>query len=173
MFEQYEPLWLEEPLRPDDLRGYARLSGSVAMNIAAGEQESSADGFDRLRDEGRIDVIQIDVTRVGLTEAIRVARAAADRGLRVCNHNVTTGINTAASAHFLRPLPPCDPQRWMVEHCVEDGVLVRARRGRAADHRGPDPALRCPWIRGGPQRRGRHHMPCDRMSRPGRARRAR
>jgi len=35
----YKPHWLEEPLRPDDLEGYARLKGETGITLAAGEQD--------------------------------------------------------------------------------------------------------------------------------------
>lgn len=118
-FEPYSLFWLEEPLPPDDLRGYRRLSAAVDMRIAAGEEECTAEGFLRLMDEGLIDVVQIDVTRVGLTEAVRIAGLAHDRGLPVANHNFTTDINTAASLHFLASVP----NALILEYCVEDNPL--------------------------------------------------
>jgi L-alanine-DL-glutamate epimerase-like enolase superfamily enzyme len=122
LFEPYRPLWLEEPLRPDDIRGYGRLCTAVDLHIAAGEKEGTAEGFRRLMDEGGIDVVQIDVTRVGLSEAVRIASMAADRGLRVANHNFTTDINTAASLHFLSVIP----NALMLEYCVEESPMRRS-----------------------------------------------
>lgn len=119
LFEPYSLYWLEEPLHPDDLRGYARLSSAVDTRIAAGEEECTTDGFLRLMDDGRVDVIQIDVTRVGLTQAIRIAALAQDRGLKVANHNFTTDINTAASLHFLAAVP----NSLILEYCVEDNPM--------------------------------------------------
>ncbi|GAA1000338.1 mandelate racemase/muconate lactonizing enzyme family protein [Acrocarpospora macrocephala] len=121
-FEQYQPFWLEEPLMPGDLRGYALLSDATDMRIAAGEQECTAEGYLRLMDQGRVDVVQIDVTRTGLTEAVRIARLAADRGLPVCNHNFTTDINTAASLHLLASIP----NALMLEYCVEETDLSKS-----------------------------------------------
>src|SRR5206468_1370170 len=36
-FEPFNLTWLEEPLHPDDVRGYARLSAASPVRIAAGE----------------------------------------------------------------------------------------------------------------------------------------
>lgn len=33
----YQPHWLEEPLRPDDLEGYTRLKGDTGITLASGE----------------------------------------------------------------------------------------------------------------------------------------
>jgi L-alanine-DL-glutamate epimerase-like enolase superfamily enzyme len=119
--EHFRPLWVEEPLHPDDLRGYARVSSSVDLPIAAGEEESTRDGFRRLMDEGRVDVVQIDVTRTGLTQAMRIAGDAHERGLKVANHCFTTDLNAAASLHFLSAIP----NALICEYCVEPSELSR------------------------------------------------
>jgi len=101
-FQEYGIGWLEEPLHPDDLQGYARLAAAVDVPIAAGEEESSRHSYLDLMDRGKIDVVQVDVTRCGgLTEARRIAALAADRHLPVVNHSFKTGINLAASLHFV------------------------------------------------------------------------
>ncbi|MQA81316.1 MAG: mandelate racemase/muconate lactonizing enzyme family protein [Streptosporangiales bacterium] len=119
MFEPYRLCWLEEPLHPDDLRGYRTLTSRVDTRIAAGEEECTTAGFLRLMDVGAIDVVQIDVTRVGLTQARRIARLAAERGIPCANHNFTTDINVAASAHFLASVP----NAIMLEYCVEPSPI--------------------------------------------------
>jgi len=119
LFEPYNLFWLEEPLHPDDLRGYRKLSTASKIPIAAGEEECTVAGFLRLMDEGNIDVVQIDVTRTGLTQAKRIAALAADRGLPVANHNFTTDINVAASTHFMCSIP----NALILEYCVEPSPL--------------------------------------------------
>ena len=122
LFEPYRLFWIEEPLHPDDYAGYGRVSRACSQHIAAGEEECTVVGFERLIDEGAIDIVQIDVTRTGFTQAMRIADYAASRGRRVCNHNFTTDINTAASLHFL-----CAIQNALVmEYCVEPGEITRA-----------------------------------------------
>jgi L-alanine-DL-glutamate epimerase-like enolase superfamily enzyme len=105
-FEQYHPFWLEEPLRPDDYEGYAKLSAATSLRIAAGEEESCRATFIELMDRGRVDLLQVDLTRCGgFTEAIKIAALAWDRGLPVANHGFTTYINVAAALHFLASIP--------------------------------------------------------------------
>jgi len=78
----------------------------VDVRIAAGEEEAGRHAYLDLMDRGKIDVVQIDVTRCGgLTEARRIARLAQDRHLPVVNHSFKTGINLAASLHFLAAVP--------------------------------------------------------------------
>jgi L-alanine-DL-glutamate epimerase-like enolase superfamily enzyme len=122
LFEPFRLFWIEEPLHPDDYAGYGKVSAACAQHIAAGEEECSAVGFERLIDEGGIDIVQIDVTRTGLTQAIRIAQYAESRGRKVCNHNFTTDINTAASLHFLCAIP----NALVMEYCVEPGEISRS-----------------------------------------------
>src|SRR5262245_55780886 len=64
-FAPFNLTWLEEPLHPDNLAGYARLSAHSPMRIAAGEEVCDVAEFRRLMDEGGVDVAQVDVTRAG------------------------------------------------------------------------------------------------------------
>lgn len=106
VFEEYRIFWLEEPLRPDDYDGYRKLSEASPLRIAAGEEESNRQSFLDLMDRGKIDVVQVDLTRCGgFTEAMKIAALAWDRGLPVANHGFTTYINVAAALHWLNSIP--------------------------------------------------------------------
>lgn len=119
-FEPYGIYWLEEPLVPDNLDGYAQLAGSTDLRIAAGEAESNRYSYVDLMDRGNIDVVQFDVTRSGgLTETKKIAYAAYDRGLEVVNHSFTTDLNIAASLAVLSAVPDAH----LFEYCVEDSPL--------------------------------------------------
>jgi L-alanine-DL-glutamate epimerase-like enolase superfamily enzyme len=119
-FSEFNIAWLEEPLHPDDLDGYARLSRAVSVRIAAGEEESSRQSYIDLMDRGNIDVVQVDVTRCGgLTEAMRIAGLAADRHRPVVNHSFKSGINIAASLHFIAAVP----NAFIFEYCASRSPL--------------------------------------------------
>ncbi len=121
-FEPYRPYWFEEPLRPDNYDGYRRLAESTSMRIAAGEEESDRLSYLDLMDKGKIDVVQVDLTRCGgFTEAMKIASLAADRGLPVVNHGFTTYINIASALHFLASIP----NSFILEYVVEEGTVLR------------------------------------------------
>lgn len=121
-FADYDIFWLEEPLLPDDYDGYRKLSEAVDVRIAAGEEESNRLSFIELMDRGRIDVVQVDLTRVGgFTEAMKVASLAVDRGLPVVNHGFTTYINVAAALHFLNAIP----NSFILEFVAEEETTLR------------------------------------------------
>jgi L-alanine-DL-glutamate epimerase-like enolase superfamily enzyme len=122
-FEEFDPFWFEEPLLPDDYEGYAKLSAASPLRIAAGEEESERRSFLQLMDVGKIDVVQVDLTRCGgFTEAVKIASLAADRGLPVVNHGFTTYLNVAAALHFLASVPNT---LGLLEFVVEEGTTLR------------------------------------------------
>jgi L-alanine-DL-glutamate epimerase-like enolase superfamily enzyme len=119
-FEPFNLTWLEEPLHPDNLQGYARLSARAPMRIAAGEEICDVKEFQQLLDVGGIDVAQVDVTRVGgLTRSKRIGWDSVERHRLCVNHSYKTGINIAASLHFVAALP----NTHYFEYCVEQGAL--------------------------------------------------
>src|SRR4051812_25980055 len=119
-FEPYRLTWLEEPLHPDNVEGYGRLSARSPVRIAAGEEVCDVAEFRRLMDVGGIDVAQVDVTRVGgLARSKRIGWDSAERHRLCVNHSYKTGINTAASLHFVAALP----NSHYFEYCVEQGAL--------------------------------------------------
>jgi L-rhamnonate dehydratase len=123
-FEEFNIFWLEEPLRPDDYEGYRKLSESTSLRIAAGEEESNRLSFLDLMDRGRIDVVQVDLTRCGgFTEAMKIASLAHDRGLVVANHGFTTYINVSAALHFLNSIP----NALIVEFVAEEETTLREK----------------------------------------------
>ena len=74
-------------------------------------------------DVGKIDVVQVDLTRCGgFTEAMKIASLAADRGLPVVNHGFTTYLNVAAALHFLASIPNT---LGLLEFVVEEGTTLR------------------------------------------------
>lgn len=107
-FAPYGLHWFEEPLHPEDIEGYRRLiAAAPGMTIAAGELCATAAELLRLIGAG-VHVIQIDLARVGLTQGLRVAEAAAQAGARIVNHTYTLDCNLAASLHLMAVAPAVD-----------------------------------------------------------------
>ena len=123
-FSEYKIFWLEEPLQPDDYEGYRKLSEATEVRIAAGEEESNRLSYLELMDRGRIDIVQVDLTRCGgFTEAMKIASLAYDRGIPVVNHGFTTYINVAAALHFLNSIP----NSFILEFVAEEETTLRDR----------------------------------------------
>jgi L-alanine-DL-glutamate epimerase-like enolase superfamily enzyme len=104
----YQIAFIETPIDIDDLEGYAFLHAHSPIPIAAGEWQNTHFEFLDLADRGFVDILQPDVGRVGgLTEALRVCRIAADRGLAVVPHCWKTGLSIAAAAHLAAAIEHC------------------------------------------------------------------
>jgi L-alanine-DL-glutamate epimerase-like enolase superfamily enzyme len=85
--EPYNLRWLEEPVIPDDIAGYAALKAMNRMPIAGGEHEFTLYGFRQLLDAKAVDYIQFDTNRVGgLTQARKVCALAEAHSVPVVPH---------------------------------------------------------------------------------------
>jgi L-rhamnonate dehydratase len=85
---EFRLYWIEEPLSPDDLGGYARLCREVrGPLIASGEHEYTRFGFQELIEHQAVKLVQPDTTWCGgLTELRRIAALASASGLPMAPH---------------------------------------------------------------------------------------
>jgi L-alanine-DL-glutamate epimerase-like enolase superfamily enzyme len=87
LLEPYNLRWLEEPLIPDDIQGYAELRRRGSIPIAGGEHEHTLYGFQQLIEAKAVDYIQFDTNRVGgLTQARKIAALAEAFSIPVIPH---------------------------------------------------------------------------------------
>jgi L-alanine-DL-glutamate epimerase-like enolase superfamily enzyme len=94
--------WLEEPFPAHDSRSYATARGFASVPLAAGENHYTRYEFSRLIEEESVDIIQPDLSKSGgITECQRIAAMASAYKLEVHPHTSMTGINMAATIHFL------------------------------------------------------------------------
>lgn len=133
--EDTKLLFVETPVHTDDLDGLARLADGTTTPVAAGEFLQTRHEFRELMDRGHCDVIQPDLGRVGgLTEAMRCAQMAAERGIRCIPHAWKTGLTVAATRHFAAAVANC-PYSEFFHHDFFPSFL----RSKLA---GPEPELR-------------------------------
>jgi L-rhamnonate dehydratase len=112
---RYKLTWMEEPLPPDDLEGYSRLTSTVSIDIAAGEAECDRRSFRRLIEECRLDVIQPDISRAGgVTQARKIATMAHDANILLAPHAFKTGILLSACLHLIAAFPNADLLEYSV-----------------------------------------------------------
>jgi L-alanine-DL-glutamate epimerase-like enolase superfamily enzyme len=87
LLEKYNLRWLEEPVIPDDIAGYAALKAMNRVPIAGGEHEFTLLGFRNLLDARAVDYIQFDTNRVGgITQARKISALAEAHGIPVIPH---------------------------------------------------------------------------------------
>src|SRR6266850_5222884 len=87
--EPYHLFWLEDPTTHDDYPGLARVADALTTPIAAGEYHYGIVPFRHLLEARSIDVVMIDLLRVGgITQWMKVAGMAEAFNLPVVSHLV-------------------------------------------------------------------------------------
>jgi len=87
LLEPFHLRWLEEPVSPDDILGYAELKSYGRIPIAGGEHEFTLYGFRDLLEARALDYIQFDTNRVGgITQARKIAALAEAHSIPVIPH---------------------------------------------------------------------------------------
>ena len=87
LLEPFHLRWLEEPVIPDDIHGYAELKALGRVPIAGGEHEFTLYGFRELLEARALDFIQFDTNRVGgITQARKIAALAEAYSVPVIPH---------------------------------------------------------------------------------------
>lgn len=105
--EEQDIYWFEEPIMPDDLDGYRKLSSKLNIPIAAGEAEFTRYGFRDLIQKGGVSIIQPNVSRAGgFTECKKIAAISQAHHITYAPHTGSTSIIClAASLHLAAYLP--------------------------------------------------------------------
>jgi L-rhamnonate dehydratase len=113
LLEPFNLRWLEEPVIPDDIQGYAELRRAGRIPISGGEHEHTLYGFRELIEARAVDYIQFDTNRVGgLTAARKIAALAEAHSIPVIPHAgqmhnyhvVMASLNSPMAEYF----PPVD-----------------------------------------------------------------
>ena len=100
--DTYGARWLEEPFPAHDARSYAIARTFGRVPLAAGENHYTRFEFNRVIEDGAITILQPDLSKTGgLTEALRIAAMASAYKLPINPHTSMTGINMAATIHYL------------------------------------------------------------------------
>ncbi len=106
MLADFGVYWFEEPLRPDDIDGYARLTDACPVKIAHGEVLTRRQSFKPYFDRRAMDIVQPDVAKVGgLSEMRRIAWMAEEHGIRLVPHGWNTAVGVAADVQLAATLP--------------------------------------------------------------------
>jgi L-alanine-DL-glutamate epimerase-like enolase superfamily enzyme len=133
-----QPLaWLEDPLVPEDIAGYAEVARNTAFPIGVGDELGSEATFRALIAAEGLEVLRLDVVAIGgITPARAVVELAVENSLELSFHIYPeTSIHLAMAAGgivetFERGVPggnPLDPSdRMVVGGPVFDGGVATA-----------------------------------------------
>jgi len=113
LLEPHNLRWLEEPLIPDDLAGYAELKAMNRVAISGGEHEYTLHGFRAALAQGAYDVAQFDTNRVGgITAAKKIADlceandiAVIPHGGQMHNYHITMSSYAAPISEYFPKVP--------------------------------------------------------------------
>ena len=111
MLKQYDVVWFEEALRPDDLQGYIKLTENAPLPITSCEVLTRRQSFMPWIEQRAVDYIQPDVTKVGgLSEEYRIAMHAYDHSILFVPHGWNTAVGLAADLQLVAAVPTA---RWV------------------------------------------------------------
>jgi galactonate dehydratase len=115
--EQFDPLWFEEPLPPDNMRGLAEVRARINVPVAAGERLYSRWDYREFFRLGCADFIQPDVSHGGgIMELKKIAAMAECHHIPFCPHNPSGPVANAATLQ----LAACVPNFHLLETMFSD-----------------------------------------------------
>ena len=111
--EPYYPLFVEEPVLPENVDEMVRVSRSTSIPIAAGERLFTKWGFRELIEKQAVAVVQPDLCHCGgIFEARKIAAMAETYYMQIAPHNPLGPISLAACLQ----LDACVPNLLAQEH---------------------------------------------------------
>ncbi len=142
IWEPYNVYWLEEPVAPDDIPGYARVRArSGDTYIVGGEQHAGLLEFRTLIEQGQVDMVQPNaLVTGGITDWLRIHAFASAKGIPVSPWDLqSVHIHLAAGLsnvkwieYFMADNALLEFQNQLIvgpetqEVVTEDGVFLRA-----------------------------------------------
>jgi L-alanine-DL-glutamate epimerase-like enolase superfamily enzyme len=138
---EYDLFWFEEPVwPPEDYAGLARVRRECGIAVSAGENAASIVDFQAMFDVGAVDYAQPSVTKIGgVTEMMRIARLARERGITLVPHSPYFGPGLLATLHMAASFE----HECMIEYSYCDlganplGDAITVKGGRIALPGGP------------------------------------
>ena len=111
MLADYDVVWFEEALPPDDLEGFIALRQNAPVPIAGGEVLTRRQSFISWIARGAFDIVQPDATKVGgLSETRRILWHACNHNVLLVTHGWNTAVGLAADLHLAAAHPTA---RWV------------------------------------------------------------
>ena len=119
--EKEEIIFLEEPFRVENLKGYKDIKKFTLLNIAGAESIPTARAFKKYLDEDVFDILQFDIATSGFTEGRRICDLAYIHNKPVAIHSWGSAISIMAGIHFGLTVPNVA----FTEYCFMDHPINR------------------------------------------------
>src|SRR3989454_778936 len=129
--------WLEEPVHHLDVAGLAELRRQLEVPIAAGEHLYHLDAFRMLLEARAVDVVILDLARVGgVTPWRKIAAMAHAHRIAVCGHVVPE-----IQVHLLSAIPNGHLVEYVPRSAGIPPAMPRLAKGELVAPPGPGPRL--------------------------------
>ena len=98
--ESVHPMWLEDPVPPDNIEAMARVTQSIGIPVCTGENLYGRQGFRRLIEMQACSGVHIDIPKSGgLLESKKISDHAEMYYIWTACHNPASPVGTVASCH--------------------------------------------------------------------------
>ena len=104
--ERFDPLWLEEPIPPDNVRELAKVASATSIPVATGERLCTKAEFAAVLRAGGASILQPALGRAGgIWEAKKIATMAEVFSAQIAPHLYAGPIEHAANVHLASSIP--------------------------------------------------------------------
>ena len=104
--EEFNPLFMEEPIHPENLEGLRKYRATTGVRVALGERILTKEQVVTVLSENLVDFLQPDITNIGgITQSRKVAAIAEAYGVEIAFHNAFGPIQNAATIQVDASIP--------------------------------------------------------------------
>lgn len=123
--EEFDLLFFEEPVQPEDEEGMAKVASRLDVPIAAGERLTRPQEFRRLLQKGAVSIVQPDLAHChGFGEGLKIAHLAEAFDAWVAPHCPMSPVLTAISLHLDAVTPNFLIQERLFLHDWREEILT-------------------------------------------------
>jgi L-alanine-DL-glutamate epimerase-like enolase superfamily enzyme len=126
MLADYDIVWFEEALPPDDIEGFIELTKQSPVPISSGEVLTRRQSFQPWIERRAVDIIQPDCTKNGgLTESRHIAWMAFDHNVQMVSHGWNTAVGLAADLQLAAAMPVARYVEYLTPSAYIEELLVQ------------------------------------------------
>jgi gluconate/galactonate dehydratase len=106
MEKEFDPLFMEEPVHPEDMDALSEYRKQVNLKVALGERLLTTEQVEYVARNHLADFLQVDITNFrGVTGALKAAKIAEANGIEMAFHNAFGTIQNAVTIQVDATIP--------------------------------------------------------------------